>query len=105
MSIACLRKTVRTVNYYVDTSVVLRILLAGDRGWKGWGRWERAYCSSLLRSECGRAVDRLRLQKGWSDHTIAHVGDERRRLQRFLTKAALTPAVLNRAALPMPTIL
>ena len=93
------------MNYYLDTSVVLRILLSRDGLWRGWGRWETVYTSALHRVECSRAIDRLRLTHDWDDHTVARVGDELRRLQRFFTKVALSPAVLNRAALPMPTIL
>ena len=91
------------MNCYVDTSVILRVLLSQDGRWEAWGRWEKAYCSSIMRVECARVVDRLRLQRDWNDHQIAHVGQELRRLQRFVAKAALTSAVLTRAALPMPT--
>ena len=46
---------------YVDTSVVLRHLVA-QPGALGWEDWESAYSSELLGLEARRVIDRLRLE-------------------------------------------
>jgi predicted nucleic acid-binding protein len=92
------------VNYYVDSSVILRVLKGQKDSWKGWGKWERAYCSTILRIECRRFVDRMRLEHGWSDDDVAASGVQLRRLDRVLTKVRLSGAVMERAGSPMPTI-
>jgi len=45
---------------YVDTSVVLRILLHEPNPVTIWGQWSKAYSSALWRVEALRTVDRLR---------------------------------------------
>jgi predicted nucleic acid-binding protein len=46
---------------YVDTSVVLRVLLREPNPVRIWGQWNKAYSSALWRVEALRTVDRLRL--------------------------------------------
>ncbi len=89
---------------YLDSSVVLRILLGQKNSWSGWGRWEKAYSSILLNVECRRVVDRLRLESILNDHGVAHVGTEIRRLDRVISRIALTRLVTERASMTMPTV-
>jgi predicted nucleic acid-binding protein len=91
------------VRVYVDSSVVLRVLRGQKDAWKDWGRWEKAYSSTLLRVECRRFIDRMRTEAHWSDEDIAQAGELLRKLERVLGKIRLTTAVLERACLPMPT--
>jgi predicted nucleic acid-binding protein len=91
------------VNYYVDSSVILRVLKGQKDAWKGWGRWEKAYCSTILRIECRRFIDRIRLEHAWSDEDVAAAGDQLLRLDRVLTHVRLSGAIMERASLPMPT--
>jgi predicted nucleic acid-binding protein len=93
------------VNFYIDSSVALRVLRGQKDAWKEWGLWEKAYCSTLLRVECRRFVDRMRLENNWSDDDIATAGTQLRKLERVLTKVRLTLAVMERASAPMPTII
>ena len=44
---------------YLDSSVVLRILLNEPAPIAEWGAWERAYSSVLLPIEAGRAIARV----------------------------------------------
>jgi len=92
------------VNFYVDSSVILRVLRGQKDAWKGWGNWGKAYSSTLIRVECRRFIDRMRLEHNWTDDDIANAGIQLRRLERVITKARLTPAIMERAAAPMPTI-
>ena len=89
---------------YLDTSTVLRVLLRQPRPLSIWGRWERAYTSEILALEARRAVDRLRLEGVLDDTGVATAHESLRRLERTIGKVALTRAVLQRAALPMPTV-
>ena len=92
------------MNYYVDSSVVLRVFKGQSDTWKDWGRWEKAYCSTILRVECRRFIDRMRFEQGWNDDDVAAAGVHLRRLERVLTRVRLSGAILERASLPMPTI-
>ena len=92
------------MNYYLDSSVVLRVLSGQKDAWKDWGRWEKANSSTLLRIECRRFIDRIRIKAQWDDDDVAHAGVQLRKLERVISKVRLTAAVLERASLPMPTI-
>jgi predicted nucleic acid-binding protein len=92
------------MNYYIDSSVVLRVLRGQKDCWKEWGYWEKAYTSTLLRIECRRFLDRMRIEAQWTDDDVAHAGVQLRRLERVLAKVRLTATVMERASLPMPTI-
>ena len=93
------------MNCYIDSSVVLRVLRGQKDAWKEWGRWEKAYSSTLIRVECRRFIDRMRLEHDWKDEDIATAGIQLRRLERVITKVRLSAAVMERAATPMPTII
>ena len=90
---------------YIDSSVLLRLVL-GERGvLKGWKRVTRPISSELIRLECLRTIDRARIRFNLADEAVA----ERRaallqRLEAFdLVK--VDEAVLERAAEPFPTTL
>ena len=89
---------------YIDTSVVLRFLLGQKNAWKDWGRWNDAYSSSLLRQEIRRVIDRLRLESVLDDHGVAHMGSELRRIERTINRIAVSRSILDRASMPMPTV-
>jgi len=93
------------VTFYVDSSVILRVLRGQKDAWKDWGHWDKAYCSTILRIECRRFVDRMRFEHGWSDDDVAAAGVQLRRLERVLTRVRLSGAIMERASLPMPTII
>lgn len=91
------------MNVYLDTSTVLRVLLRQPKPLEIWGRWERAYASELLHVEACRVIDRLRLEGALDDD----VGDAREQLGRIesaIAAIALSRPVLQRAALPMATV-
>jgi uncharacterized protein len=86
---------------YVDSSVVLRLVLGEADPLRGFGELSPV-SSVLLRVECLRAIERYRLMNAFGDTTVA----ERR--QAVLDSLGafrlveLTPAVLERAADPFP---
>ena len=58
---------------YVDTSVVLRVLLHEPNPVRIWGQWNKAYGSALWRVEALRTVERLRLTHEISDIEVAEL--------------------------------
>jgi hypothetical protein len=46
---------------YIDISVILRILFRERNPVTVWGKWQKAFSSTLWRVEALRTVDRLRL--------------------------------------------
>jgi predicted nucleic acid-binding protein len=89
---------------YLDSSVVLRIVLRQEPMLRGWMDWEAAHSSQLLLLEASRALDRARLE-GWLPQA------ELQRRQAALEQLAndlhlleLDGTVLRRAAMPMSTV-
>ncbi len=89
---------------YLDTSTVLRILLRQPKPLAIWARWERAYASELLHVEACRVIDRLRPEGALDDEGVAHVRQELGRVESAIAAVALSRPVLQRAALPMATV-
>jgi predicted nucleic acid-binding protein len=89
---------------YLDSSTVLRVLLRQPRVLAIWGQWERAYSSELLHLEIRRALDRLRLEGVLKDEHLAVAHEELTRIEDTIGSIALTRPVLQRAALPLATV-
>lgn len=90
---------------YLDSSVLLRLLLGQPDALAEWGEVEAGVASALVEVECLRALDRLRLMGAISEEDLAE-----RRAAVFALIAAIevveiTRAVLARAAQPLPTTL
>lgn len=88
---------------YVDSSVVLRILLRQPQPLREWPRIENGVASALLEVECLRTIDRLRHHAGL---TAAHAGQVVKALFELTARMELvevSPGILRRAASPMPT--
>ena len=93
------------MNVYVDSSVLLRVVLGESHRLKAWGRIEQAVSSELIRLECLRTIDRARVRLGLSDEQVA---GRREAVIEALEGFSLVPvasAVLERAADPFPTTL
>jgi predicted nucleic acid-binding protein len=90
---------------YLDSSVVLRVVFGQPGALAEWTRIDRAISSELIRVECLRALDRLRIRVRLDDRTLA-----RRRAALIETLdaieiVALADPILQRAADPFPTSL
>lgn len=89
---------------YLDTSIVLRLLL-GERGaFRKWTRWSEAYSSELLKVESRRVIDRLRLEAFYGDEEVARAHELVAHIEASISFVRVTPQVLERAAAPMPTV-
>jgi predicted nucleic acid-binding protein len=92
------------VTVYLDTSTVLRVLLRQPKPLAIWARWERAYASELLHVEACRVIDRLRLEGALDDQGVADAREQLGRIEGAIAEVALSRLVLQRAALPMATV-
>jgi predicted nucleic acid-binding protein len=88
---------------YLDASVLLRVVLRQPDALPQWREIDRGISSALIVTESLRTLDRMRLRAKLSDAEIAV------RRQTLLSAVAslelieIDPAVLDRAAQPMPT--
>ena len=89
---------------YVDSSVVLRIVLGQPDPLPEWSRLERAISSELLRVECLRTIDRLRIRAGLDDRTVAERRGALLETIEAIDLVALDAGIIARAAEPFPTL-
>lgn len=89
---------------YVDTSVVLRILLHEPNPLGIWGQWSKAYSSALWRVEALRTVDRLRLSHEISDTQVPELVRDIQIAHETFAIHPVTNQVLQRASETFPTV-
>lgn len=90
---------------YVDTSVLLRVVLAEPGALAQWRRIRVAVSSEMLRVEALRVVDRARIRLGLGDREIADRRADVLAAIAGITVVPLDATVLARAADPFPTLL
>ena len=88
---------------YLDTSVVLRVLLGQPEPVTCWGQWEEACASVLLKTEFLRTLDRLRLSGMIDDEDRARLRVDFGIVWSTLHVVPVDELVLERAADPFPT--
>ena len=90
---------------YVDSSVLLRKLFREPVPFAKWSSIEQAYVSRLLVVEVSRVIDRCRLMGQLDDESVAQLHEERIGLIQSIDFVDLSDMLLERAALPMPTVI
>ena len=88
---------------YLDSSVVLRVILGQRNKLRAWKTIERGVASALVQVECLRTLDRLRFRAGLSDEDLA---ERRETVFRIIEETEVVEpsmVVLDRAARPFPT--
>ncbi len=90
---------------YLDSSVLLRVLVGQRNALKEWKDIERGVGSALIEVECLRTLDRLRLAEDLRDEEIASRREAAFRLIEAIEVIDITHPVLARAAQPLPTAL
>lgn len=91
------------MNVYVDSSVLLRLILGEPEPLGSWRRIDVAVSSELIRVECLRTIDRARIQFQLSDEVISrHRADALEAIESMDLVPVAAP-VLERAAEPFPT--
>lgn len=88
---------------YVDTSVLLRIVLGSPDRLRSWKRITEPLSSELIRVEALRALDRARIQDGLAEAEVGkRIALALERLEAF-TLAGISRRILERAAAQMPS--
>jgi predicted nucleic acid-binding protein len=87
---------------YVDSSVLLRHVLGQPGALPEWREIQSAVASSLLRVECLRTLDRLRLAGSLDARQDAQRRESLSTSLESFDVVEITPAVLDRAAEPLP---
>lgn len=93
------------MNAYIDSSVLLRIVLGEPGRLRMWPRVENPISSEMIRLECLRTIDRARIQLGLRDEDVARYRAEVLETVEAFALIALDSTVLERAAEPFPTTL
>jgi len=88
---------------YLDTSVVLRVLLKEPKPLRSWGEWEEASSSDLMGVEARRAIDRSRLDSALGDEEVAELHQQLRQVEIRLRRIVINRRILGRASQPMAT--
>jgi len=93
------------LNVYVDSSVLLRVVLGEPGRLRIWSRITRAVSSELIILECLRTIDRARIRLRLDDKDVS---ERRAAVLEAIEGFGLVPIgpqVLERAAEPFPTML
>ncbi|HLA89948.1 MAG TPA: PIN domain-containing protein [Gemmatimonadaceae bacterium] len=88
---------------YVDSSIVLRVVLGQKAALAERREITTGIVSGLVEVECLRTIDRLRFAARVSDDEIARRREAVYRLLEQFEVVELATAVLRRAAQPLPT--
>jgi predicted nucleic acid-binding protein len=88
---------------YLDSSVVLRVVLGQRDRLKEWRQVREGVASALVEVECLRTLDRLRLRAGLTDRELARRREAVFALIGEMHLVEPTRPVLSRASQPLPT--
>jgi len=90
---------------YVESSVILRLVLGQAGALREWRTLDAGATSALAEVECLRTLDRLRLAEGLAEVQIAERRAAVYDVLNSLTIIDLTRPILSRAAQPLPLTL
>jgi predicted nucleic acid-binding protein len=90
---------------YVDSSVLLRLILGQKGALKEWGTVERGVASALVEVECLRTLDRLRIRGMLEEPDLVQLRETVFRMTASLEVIEVSAPVLSRASQPLPTAL
>jgi predicted nucleic acid-binding protein len=90
---------------YVDSSVILRLVLGQPGALAEWRRLDAGAASALAEVECLRTLDRLRLVQGLPEAELARRREAVYDILETLEVVEPTRPILSRAAQPLPVTL
>jgi predicted nucleic acid-binding protein len=90
---------------YVDSSVLLRVVLGQPDSLSEWRTIERGVVSALVEVECLRTLDRLRVARGLPEGEVALRREAVVRLLESMEVVGLSTPILRRAGQPFPVTL
>ncbi len=88
---------------YLDSSVLLRLVVGQKGKTKEWRAVREGVASALVEVECLRTLDRLRLRGLISDNELSRRREAVYRLLEEIEVVEPTRPILARASLPLPT--
>jgi uncharacterized protein len=87
---------------YLDSSVLLRLVLGQRDRLKEWKQVREGVASALVEVECLRTLDRLRLRGSLGDRELARRREAIYRLMEEIEIVEATRPILSRASQPLP---
>jgi predicted nucleic acid-binding protein len=90
---------------YIESSVVLRLVLGQPDTLAEWRALDGGVASALVEVECLRTLDRLRLAEGLRETELARRRETVYRMLETLEVVEATRPILTRAAQPLPVVL
>lgn len=93
------------MNAYVDSSVLLRVVLGEPSRLNLWPKITTPVSSELIRVECLRTIDRARIRLGLEDESVARQRAAILEMIESFNLISVDEAILDRAAEPFPTLL
>jgi predicted nucleic acid-binding protein len=90
---------------YLDSSVLLRVIVGQPDRLSEWHEIERGVVSALVEVECLRALDGLRLRGWFSDEDLTRMREAIFRYLDSFEVVQVREPVLARAAQPMPVVM
>ena len=88
---------------YLDSSVLLRLVLGQRDRLKEWKQVQDGVASALVEVECLRTLDRLRLRGAIDDQDLARRREAIYRLMEEIEIVEATRPIMSRASQPLPT--
>ncbi|HUF34579.1 MAG TPA: PIN domain-containing protein [Gemmatimonadales bacterium] len=90
------------MNAYLDSSIILRVVLGQPARWEDWSSVTLGIASGLVEVECLGTLDRLRQEGALTDEELALRRETVYRLLEEMELVEPTTPVLRRAAQPLP---
>lgn len=89
---------------YLDSSIILRKVLNQKNSLKELQVVEAAYSSDLLKIECNRVIDRLRLQRILTDTQVAKAREEIHEYFGIISFVSISKTIVDKASEIFPVI-
>ena len=87
---------------YLDSTYVIRRLLSVGQASEFWAKWDKAYASVLMRTECFRAANLLRLNGKLDDAGRARLGAWIETVCSTVVQLPVTDEIMRRASGSFP---
>lgn len=91
------------ITVYFDASAILRVILGQEPALKDWDQIELGVSNEIVRVECARTFERMRLERKFSDAVLQQKRATATDFLSALELVAVDAPVLARAAQPFPT--
>ncbi len=93
------------MNCYIDSSILLRILLHSKAAYKDFRSFKKIGSSELLLIECSRVLERYRLENFIDDNQVALARENLRKITDGMYIIEMTDTIKKRAQESFPTII